>query len=175
MHLGCFFFCIRVSQLLTLGWRSSCLRRPVFSCRVSLCGLFVTLQTIFLISDCWLQYTTKKGSFMRAETFYNTFFSMAHLSSVALLRRLFFRSHNKLFWPRVISFALLTSGMTEDGARTLSFSFLGVCVFVTVCQKWSRSQSFSWFLVSFGITIELRPAAANYLSFFLGGPMGGIC
>ena len=73
MHLGCFFFCIRVSQLLTLGWRSSCLRRPVFSFIVSLCGLFVTLQTIFLISDCWLQYTTKKGSFMRAETFYNTF------------------------------------------------------------------------------------------------------
>lgn len=95
---GFFFFCIRVSQLLTLGWRSSCLRRPVFSCRVSLCGLFVTLQTIFLISDCWLQYTTKKVPSWELRPFITLFFSMAHLSSVALLsvsfRRLFFCSRN---------------------------------------------------------------------------------
>jgi len=78
---------------------------------------------------------------MRAETFYNTFFSMAHLSSVALLsvffRRPFFRSHNELFWPRVISFALLTSGMTEEwGQKTLSFSFLEVCF----CHSLAKSD-----------------------------------
>lgn len=144
MHLGFFSF-VYLSQLSTLGWRSSCLRRPVFSCRVSLCGLFaflfVTLQTIFLISDCWLQCTTKKVPLRELswDLLKHFFFSMAHLSSVALLsvffRRPFFRSQNKLFWPRVISFALLTSGMTEDGARKHYLSLSWVCVFLSQFAK----------------------------------------
>ena len=141
MHLGFFSFVYLCLSFLILGWGFSCLRHSVFSCRVSLCGLFVTLQTIFLISDCWLQYTTKKVHSWEPELrpFITLFFSMAHLSSVALLsvsfRRLFFCSHNKLFWPRVISFALLTSGMTEEMGPEHFLSLSWVCVFLSQFAK----------------------------------------
>ena len=67
---GFFSFCIRVSQLLTLGWRSSCLRRPVFSCEF-LSVAFLPFLSLFKLSSSYLTVGCnthhKKGSFMRAE------------------------------------------------------------------------------------------------------------
>ena len=151
---GFFPFVYLCLSFLTLGWRSSCLRRPVFSCRVSLCGLFVTLQTIFLISDCWLQYTTKKVHSWEPELrpFITLFFSMAHLSSVALL---------SVSYREDFSFALainysghelsalhcwLAEWQRRWGQNTF-FLFLGCVCF---CHSLPKVVSLSKFLLVFG-------------------------